>query len=433
MADLWNLIKKPENFKAMLEFLTVLRTTLELRNATCHVLMKKINQGNKVRDPSRIGAFHEFLDIVTELRARLIGQQGSFDYGAYKNLQSARKKLHVCRDQNSFSRDCGGLCTLNIDECAEAIADIIIPILPELYITLISVWIKLIRDNRCLSKNCNDSSGVLYRWLINNEALHTVSACPYFNVSKSHPGFNHAEIQSKDPTYKIKEVIEKLVGYSGCLRTLILMMKRNKYEILPDAEFSIETLQDDFYKCMCIPVQSTGGEDANSVTQRRSARRINSSFPRTRSRRNASTRGPNANKSVTAGTVTTESRKPPQASSNTTDVQADVAVTAPGNHDSVSSSAVLNTQSAGTSSPVMGYRNQNDVLHMWYHKNSSHSNTLDYNYYMQDSFAGINSKRGSSCAASGAAVGCLLVGCVGVGAAYGFNIGGFGTMVNSLF
>ncbi|GIX66194.1 phage tail protein [Babesia caballi] len=419
----WDCIKAPDTLKATLEFLTATRTTLELRNEICHQLMKMISEKECGHNSSRICAINELFDCATELRARIIGQNASTEYGAYKDLHHCCLKLHVCN--GTYVAYCDGtndcmydyyddgksqICAFNIQACAKKIVCVLLEVLPKFYITLFAILARLWNDGTWQFQRCNDEKGSLYKLLTGKENVHENASCPYYGAIKLPFGFSKTDLKSGDRADTIEKVIKKLVGDSGCLRTLINMMKKSNVESCSSISSSIGTLDkvSSWYKCTCYAVDTDFDAripPINPVVRR--ARRTR----QPRSVKRASGRDKIAPSSSTSVSTTITS---------TADTEPNVSHLA-GN--------------TGSSANAYGTGDVGDQKYLYFANSggASYAATSYYSGNLQELKNVVQAGSGSNCAASGAAVGCLLVGCVGVGAAYGFNIGGFGTMVNSLF
>ncbi|GIX62819.1 DUF87 domain-containing protein [Babesia caballi] len=453
MTEWWN-IQEPKTLKAALELLTAIRTNMDLRNQICSVLMEMINEDNHTPDPSRIGSFHDLLDLATELRTRIIGVQ-NFDYGVYKSLKTCRKILHVCKKSSDTCRNVGNRCFANFYHCADAIADILVVILPKLYFTLLALLAKLNDDDKWLAQQCSYSYGVLHKWLTDKDDLHvSAKGCPYSKVDKLHCGYVTADIKTNDPGYKFKNVIFELVEDYGCLRILIITMKNGRYgSYVSSSELLSRNLEQDCNKCKCRtpkadvrkPVKpSTKGQRLASYSNGRVPRVSGRPIPnetivtyaidpsKSAGNRGAAS-GENTNATGTASTadgndVNRRSRRSVSSNAPVTPVT----TTVPPSDSGPKAQAI--TSPSGNQADVQktgpGYPNS-DVM---YFNNPSYSSQSGYSGgYWQAVRVGSECNTGSNSTLCGAAAGILAVGCVGVGAAYVFDIGGFGSMVNSMF
>ncbi|GIX66177.1 LPXTG cell wall anchor domain-containing protein [Babesia caballi] len=461
MASWRDGFKEPETLKATLEFLSAIRTNMLLRNDVCDIFMEMINEYNHTPDPSRIGSFHDLLDLATELRARIIGQKNSFTYGAYGALHSFRAKSHVCdgtagscSSRIRRNSDLNGACRLSIYKYATRIADILVKILPKFYFTLLAVFIRIRDETKWLAQKCNEKSGVLYQWFTGSEKAHSHVGCPYADVDKLPRGFNPSDMQSEDPAYRIKDVIFELIEDYGCLRTLIRMLKTSKYSAVALLDnYSVCTFEEDCNKCMCVARKARVIKRATNTANDRSTKlRVNRRVPRVRGRESAydgsiitkaipkekADEQAATSRDVTkasgtelpsAGAETnSRSRRSLKSESLACPVTTTVHLADSGPKAQAITSPSGNQAEVQKTGP--GYPNS-DIM---YFNSPSYSSQSGYRGdYLQDVRVGSEGNTGSNSTLCGAAAGCLLVGCVGFGAAYVFNIGGFGTMVNSLF
>ncbi|GIX66196.1 uncharacterized protein BcabD6B2_56320 [Babesia caballi] len=466
MAYWWDCIQAPTTLKATLEFLTVLRTTLELRNAICDILLLTINKANKVVDTSKIGAFHELLDCATELRARIIGENASAEYETYKDLHHCCLKLHVCQGtyvvECDSSRGCSYIyyddernspvCAFNIQTCAKKIVCILLEVLPEFYITLFAILARLWNDGTWYKLYIN-KSGPLCDALTSTGKIHESAGCPYAKVKQLSVGLNKADINSGVTGDQIEAVMLKLVGECGCLRTLINMMKSSDCASGWSSNYpSIGTLDkvSSWYKCTCV--KRDDSVKTIKCTQRKPKPRCT---PRrvpcnNRRRRNAGNAGSNTNASATTGHVDRVEGPSSSVSSSTATVASSNISSAVNTTQSTTSTHLgkrvsknvppftnlisrIDGDATSTSPSISGAGTRFPYYKWNFDPNETYISEAPQNPTIYNVVAGSSQASNSSCAASGVAAGCLLVGCVGVGAAYGFNIGGFKTMVNSLF
>ncbi|GIX62811.1 PII-type proteinase precursor [Babesia caballi] len=458
MTEWWN-IQEPRTLKAALEFLSAIRTNMLLRNDICDIFMEMINEYNHTPDPSRIGSFHDLLDLATELRARIIGVQ-SFDYGDYAAFHRFRAKSLVC-DGTACScssrirgnSNLNGACRLSIYEYANRIAVMLVKILPKLYFTLLAVYIRIKDETKWLPQRCNEKSGVLYRWFTESYNLHQSSGCTYLDVNQYSRGFNPSDMQSNDPTYRIKDVIFELIEDYGCLRTLIRMLKTSKYSAVASLDnYSVCTLEEDCNKCKCVTRNARVTKRVKPTsTNHRTVSGSNRRVPRVRGRESAydgsitteanpkekageqgATNGTRSNAPGTVSTVAGSEAQSRSRRSLTSGYSAGpVTPTVP------PADSGPNTQAITSSSPSLADVPQTGSGHpsngIMYFTGPSYSQSSYSGDYLQETSVAPQSNPNSNSTACGAAAGLLAVGCVGFGAAYVFDIGGFGTMVNGMF
>ncbi|GIX66183.1 halomucin, putative [Babesia caballi] len=452
MADWWDVIPQPTTLKATFELLTAIRTDMVLRNTICSILLKEINKNGSIVDKSKIGSFHELLNNVTELRQRILGGN-QIGYGDYETLHKCCTKTHYCDGtaracSNKILKhgDSSGACFLNIRECATRIVEVLINILPKLYVTLIAVLTKLWHDGSWRTVFCNHKDGRLYKMFTSSGNIHSYEKCPYFSVKQLPFGFRVGDMQSKDPGYTITDVIEKLVGDSGCLRTLIQMMKNSQSSTVSLSNYpSIGTIDNvgTWSECKCPdakPSKTTTPIIKPLIRPRRSVPRPTVKRPRQKIHRTTSDKiqstkeTKNQTKPVNTDPSVAKAPDTRSVASDITTRPSTIATTLPNDN------AAANVTNRDTA-------NEFPFMNPYYVTGSYQKNNYKWDYDSRTSMyseapsqptiynitAAQSTQSNSNCAASGVAAGCLLVGCVGVGAAYGFNLGGFGTMVNSLF
>ncbi|GIX66188.1 Ig-like domain-containing protein [Babesia caballi] len=467
----WNNIQVPITLKATLEFLSATRTTLELRNEICHQLMQMTNEKECGHNSSRICAVNELFDCATELRTRIIGPCDSAKYGAYEALHHCCLKLHVCQGtyvvECDKSRGCSytyyddeessPVCALNIQACAKKIVCVLLEVLPKFYITLIAILARLWNDGTWYKLYIN-KGGPLCDALTRNGKIHECAECPYAKVQQPAVGLNKVDIKGTDPGDKIEAVMLKLVGERGCLRTIIDMMKSSDGASEWSTNYSsIGTLDkvSSWYTCTCVK------RDDNADIIKRTPRKPKPRCTprrvpcRNRRRRNAENGGSNTNASATTGDDKVEGYSPTTSAAVETVASSDISSavnTAQSTNADIGNrvstiATTLRNDSAATNVTNRDMANKYLFMNPYYVTGSYQKNNYKWEYDSRTSMyseapsqptiynitAAQSTQSNSSCAASGVAAGCLLVGCVGVGAAYGFNLGGFKTLVNSLF
>ncbi|GIX65966.1 cell division protein FtsK [Babesia caballi] len=455
MVELWENIQEPKTLKETLELLTVIRTNMDLRNQICSILIEMINEDNHTPDPSRIGSFHDLLDLATELRTRIIGVQ-NFDYGVYKSLKTCRKNLHVCKKSSDACRNVGNRCFANFYHCADAIADILVVILPKLYFTLLAFLAKLNDDDKWLAQQCSNSYGVLHKWLTDKDDLHLVSKdCPYYKVDKLRRGYVTADIKTNDPGYKFKNVIFELVENYGCLRILIITMKNGRYgSYVSSSEMLSRNLEQDCNKCKCRPPKATVKARVKPITKgQRLASYSNGRVPRIKGRESkndaliiteaipkkkadeqATTNGTRSNAPGTVSTVAGSESQSRSRRSLTSEFSAGpVTPTVPPSDSGPNTQAITSPSPSLADVPQTGSGHPKNGVMYFSSPSSSYSSHTNPTFLETRIHEVRSGDSGSNSAACGAAAGLLAVGCVGVGAAYVFDIGGFGTMVNGMF
>ncbi|GIX65968.1 RNA 2',3'-cyclic phosphodiesterase [Babesia caballi] len=439
-------IKEPDTLKATLEFLSAIRANILLRNTICDVFSDYGN-GYCSHEASNRNPFHTLLENIVDLRARLLGHDKSGQYGSYGDYQAIVDFIGDSKECDNLTRECiinvrrkgstTAVCLANLDACAKKLAGVILKVLPNLYNTLNSVLARLWDDGKWLFKRCNDENGSLYKLLTSDGDIHDKEECPYSKMGKLKLGFTKGDIHSQVLGEKVQDTINSLVGNSGSLWSLIVLIKGNNIVSASSSLYASIGNKNQFNtRCLCIERTVEANETSHNIygsnRQARSSVRSAGGNAPTR-RRRARRSAPPASVPVTPKTI------------DNPDVS-----TAPKSHGPVTAPSVTvgtHTLSASTTKPRNTYatpsRKQADVPLpgegypnngiMYFHSPSSSSQSRFGGDNWQETRVEPQSNPNSNCAASGVAAGCVLVGCVGVGAAYGFNIGGFGTMVNSMF
>ncbi|GIX62821.1 alpha/beta hydrolase [Babesia caballi] len=433
MTEWWN-IQEPKTLKAALELLTAIRTSQDLRNEVCHLFSTYINGHCNPNDAHERHPVHKLLDRVTELRARIIGKE-SFKYGEYDAFRKSLKSLHACGRKLDACENGGSACSLNIFGCAESVVDILVKILPKLYITLVGLLAKLWYRKKWLSQACNDKNGVLHQWFVQSYELHQSDKCPYSTVEKLPCGFGEADMQSEDRGHRIKGTVFELVDDYGSLRTLIVMMKNSKYaKLLPKSDLFNGTLEEICFKCTCVPRATKIHEPKLTNSRVKGAAVMTRGG---RSRRSAEQKPPvpasvrsepASNQDVAATAVVTTVETAPETTAPGSKTIHAVGKTMTGTRTDMNPELITDVMSRSDGSGPT-----NNGIMFLHSGNESYQSKGPYDSTIYNVIAPPQSNTGSNSAACGAAAGLLAVGCVGVGAAYVFDIGGFGSMVNSMF
>ncbi|GIX62813.1 amino acid adenylation domain-containing protein [Babesia caballi] len=444
MANWWESIEEPKTLKAALELLTAIRTNLVLRNEMCVIFCEETSGKCNPLDPSQRHAFHKFLDAATELRARIIGATKSGEYGSYDTIFKCRDNLNACGGslrgctRNILKTgDPSGDCLELVHHCADAFVVMIARVLPKLYMSLLAL-LKIINDNpRSMYQRCAYDKGVIYQWLTGCDYSHNCNECPFSAAYQLPGGFLKDDMMSNDLGMRLEATLKSLVGDSGCLRTLIVAMRKiDARRPLFSKELRIK-VRDQFNpqcKCKRSEADNTVSADTNVRVVSRVSR--SASRPtRVRSRRSTTVNTPSSlvdgrvkapvvqngantgiTGSATTGTTTSAiARAPPTAP------------VVPAQKTVKDSSGVSPVASLYT-----GFGSDNQNTRFYLHKPGPHVTWYDTSKF-QEVGSMTSSNPNSNRTACGAAAGLLAVGCVGAGAAYVFDIGGFGTMVNGMF
>ncbi|GIX66241.1 uncharacterized protein BcabD6B2_56770 [Babesia caballi] len=470
MADSGNNIKGPTTLKAILEFLSAIRTNMLLRNEICDILMHMINENNHTPDPSRIGSFHDLLDLAVYLRARIIGAKNSEKYGDYENIWGCQNECDVCGESIRACADNIIACTGNtptdecditdclkyIRQCAKEVVEILLKVLPRLYRTMIAFLSRLDEDGKLLFQQCNNENTMLYKWLTNNDSLHQTANCPYYGADEFPRGFTKGDMGSSDEGEQLGAIMYALVGSSGYLRQLIEMMNNsNKESVKPSIDTSIEAMSHDRFikRCICCDVDdafNTRKPTKTTVTRRsaQTPRRTRKSRSIRKSAKAAS--DATSQQSVTPEKVTSAAHVASRVSPATTTVSSsdvgsvlDATQSTTADTDERTNTGVdnggpmitrIDSDATSTSLPNNGASNNLTDKYKWFFDpKTTHISVAPSQYIMYNVSASPQGNTGGSSCAASAAAGLLAVGCVGVGAAYVFDIGGFGTMVNGMF
>ncbi|GIX66185.1 dynactin [Babesia caballi] len=449
MANWWEIIEEPKTLKAALELLTAIRTNQVLRNTICDVFSVYSGTSCDPHDQCQGHPFHRLLDAATELRTRIIGPINSQSYGNYEIIYGCSKKTTGCdgtlracsknvRNQGYASLE----CMESIHAFAEKVFIILLRVLLKLSITLKALFEKINLDGRLLYQRCNYENGDLYKWFTGCGECHKSPNCPFIGKYQLPTGFTKADMQCKDDGWQIESVLKTLVGKGGSLLELAAIMRRIKpIDIYYANYISSEDLARTESRCTCEPLTTdvTTRPNGGVTASRRSRRSITdtpdigsrrgigkkpnikeSGKSKSRHRRQTTERDP-VNKDVqTESTpVVTGVSKPSESTLGTTG-------TAAPPPNPTHQSELRGTLYSGTGS------SPNGILYL-YSPNSTNSYNGNFTHKMQESTQQEPKACFLSSVPSGpAAVGGVLA-CFGVGAAYVFNLGGFKTMVNSLF
>ncbi|GIX66181.1 GTPase-activating protein gyp7 [Babesia caballi] len=450
MAYWWEVIEEPKTLKAALELLTAIRTNQVLRNTICDVFSVYSGSSCNLDVECQRHPFHKLLDAATELRTRIIGPINSRCYGKYEVIYGCSTKTTGCNgtlracSKNVRNQGCDSdECMENIHAFAEKVFIILLRVLLKLSITLKALFEKINLDGRLLYQRCDYEKGDLYKWFTGCGECHKSHNCPFIGKYQLPTGFTKDDMKCKDAGWQIESVLKTLVGKGGSLLELAAIMRRIKPKDIYYANYiSSEDLARTESRCTCEPltndVTRTNGRGAASGRSRRSitntpdigSRRGIGKKPniketgnsKSRKRREVSETASVKKKNQTEATpVVTSVSKLSESSVDTTGP----AVPPPNpTHQSELPGALSYTEAGGYS--------QNGIL--FFNKpNSSSSYNGHFTPQMQES----TQPETTACVFSSvppvpAAVGAVLA-CVGVGAAYVFNLGGFKTMVHSLF
>ncbi|GIX66247.1 GSCFA domain protein [Babesia caballi] len=454
MTYWWDNIQQPETLKEALELLAAIRTNQVLRNEICNVFTEHINGRCNPQDASQRHPFHKLLDDASVLSGRMMGQPQNCkleDYGKYQTIYNSGCKLTYCNGTISgCSRrvrdglDNSGACLATIHDCADKIVDILLRVLPKLYNALNSLLARLWDDVKWFLQSCNDKNGELYKLLTLNSDIHDKEGCPYKTLEKLEIGVSQDDMRSNSRADKVEAAIKSLVWPTGSLSILIDLIKKNKTLSSSMLYAKIGNINPSNTRCLCIVPKAELSKATTpivkpSVRSRRSVPRAPVRKPRQKAQRGTSDK------------IESTDETKNQANPVNTDPSVAKAHDGPGSVSNITTrtSTIATTSNDSAASNIANRDTANKFLFMnpYYVTGSYQKNNYKWHYDSRTSMyseapsqptiynitAAQSTQSGSRCAASGAAVGCLLVGCVGVGAAYGFNIGGFGTMVNSLF
>ncbi|GIX66243.1 uncharacterized protein BcabD6B2_56790 [Babesia caballi] len=304
---------------------------------------------------------------------------------------------------------------------------------------MMSVWAKLWDDVTYSHQKCNDRDGVLYKLFTSVVDIHEKEKCPYKTLKKLEIGLSQDDMRSNSRGVDVEDAIKSLVWPTGGLWALISLIKKNRFVSAPLPLYaSIGTLNPSRTPCKCIEpkvevIKTTIHSGYGSNRQTSSVRSAGGNATTIRGRTRRSTVSPSvtttpkpiANPDVSTVTHTHGSFT---ASSITAGKPAATDITtSSANNYSMSN----NTYNYESYTGVAGGSNNTLYLHdPNYASYSSHPTSTLQETRIQEISSGVLDSNSTAC---GAAAGLLAVGCVGVGAAYVFDIGGFGTMVNGMF
>ncbi|GIX62815.1 lysine-specific demethylase 4B, putative [Babesia caballi] len=447
MASCQYVFKEPDTLKATLEFLSAIRANILLRKTVCDVFTEYSGEYCNHEAP-KWHRFHKFLEDSIELRSRILGQPEKDKHAIYEDYQkiaSFRGESEVCDDHIDGcmikvpkKRSYITVCLGNINACARKIAEVLLKVFPKFYNTLNSVLAKLWDDVHWFRQRCNDTNGALYKLLCDG-GIHERQNCPYSEMEKLALGFRKDDINGTSRGEDIQGAINALIGHAGSLWALIVLIKKHavKTASLP-LYAAIGTKTPYNTRCLCIERKVEAGEET-SYNSYRSSRQTRSSADRSsgntrtrgRTRRSAPVASVTVNPKIIANSdasEVTDTRVSVTATSvavGTPTVSA--SITKPGNTYATPSGNQADVPQTGS-----GYPN-GDI--MYFHSLSSSYSSHQTPTLQETRLQEVRSSTGSGSnrTACGAAAGLLAVGCVGVGAAYVFDIGGFGTMVNGMF
>ncbi|GIX66191.1 rod shape-determining protein MreC [Babesia caballi] len=450
MAYWWEVIEEPKTLKAALELLTAIRTNQVLRNTICDVFSVYSGSSCNLDVECQRHPFHKLLDAATELRTRIIGPINSRCYGKYEVIYGCSTKTTGCNgtlracSKNVRNQGCDSdECMENIHAFAEKVFIILLRVLLKLSITLKALFEKINLDGRLLYQRCDYENGDLYKWFTGCGECHKSHNCPFIGKYQLPTGFTKDDMKCKDAGWQIESVLKTLVGKGGSLLELAAIMRRIKPKDIYYANYiSSEDLARADSKCTCEPLTTDVTRANGRVAASGRSRRSTTGTSQTRARRGVVTK-PNVREGSTS--KSRHRRQTSETASVNKDVQTEAkpVVTCAIKLDeatveqngTVTPPQIPTRQSelqGALSYTEAGGYSQNGILYF----NNRHSSS-SYNGYSPPQMQESTQQEPKACFLSSvpsgpAAVGGVLA-CVGVGAAYIFNLGGFKTMVNSLF